>query len=59
MALLQIRTTLLGQGLPRAATLLFNCQVRGIMPLMDRKPINIDNDDEHYKNLMHRQGKND
>ena len=29
------------------------------MPLMDRKPINIDNDDEHHKNLMHRQGKND
>ena len=29
------------------------------MPLMDRKPINIDNDDEHHKSLMHRQGKND
>ena len=29
------------------------------MPVMDRKPINIDNDDEHHKNVMHRQGKND
>ena len=59
MALLQIRTTPLGQGLPSPATLLFNYPVCGIMPLMDRKPINIDNDDEHHNNLMHRQGKND
>ena len=29
------------------------------MPVMDRKPINIDNDDKHHKNLMHRQCKND
>ena len=29
------------------------------MPLMDRQPINIDNDDEHHKNLTHGQGKND
>ena len=29
------------------------------MPVMDRQPVNIDNDDEHHKNLMHRQGKND
>ena len=27
------------------------------MLVIDRKPINIDNDDEHHKNLMHRQGK--
>ena len=59
MTLLQIRTTPLGQHLPRPAMLLFNCLVRGIMPLMDRQPINIDNDDEHHKNLMHRQGKSD
>ena len=29
------------------------------MSVKDRQPINIDNDDEHHKNLMHRQGKND
>ena len=29
------------------------------MPVMDRQPINIDNYDEHHKNLMHKQGKND
>ena len=59
MVLLHIRTTPLGQGLPSPATLLFNHPVCGIMPVMDRKPINIDNDDEHHKTLMHRQGKND
>ena len=59
MALLQIRTTPLGQGLPSPAMLLFNHPGCGIMPVIDRKPINIDNDDEHHKNVMHRQGKND
>ena len=57
MALLQIRTTPMGQGLPSPAMLLFNHMVCGIMPMIDRKPISIDNDDEHHKNLMHRQGK--
>ena len=52
------RTTPLGQGLPSPATLLFNCLVRGIMPVMDRPPININNGDGHHKTLMHRQGKN-
>ena len=37
----------------------FNHPVHSIMPAMDRKPINIDNDHGHHKNLMHRQGKND
>ena len=59
MALLQIRTTPLGQCLPSPATLLFNCLVHGIMPVIDRKLISIDNDDENQKNQMHRQGKND
>ena len=44
MAMLQIRTTPLGQGHPSPTMLLFNCLVRGIMPVMDRPPINIDND---------------
>ena len=58
MAIVQIRTTPQGQGLPSTAMLLFNCSVRGIMPEMGRPPINIDNDDQHHKTLMHRQGKN-
>ena len=59
MVLLQIRTTPLGQGLPSLATLLFNCLVCSIMPVLDRKPVSVDNDDEHHKKLTHRQGKND
>ena len=56
--LLQIRTTPLGQGLPNLAMLLFNHLVCSIMPVLDRKPVSVDNDDEHHKKLMHRQGKN-
>ena len=59
MAMLQIGTTLLEQGLPSPAVLLFYHLVRDIMPVMDRQPNNIDNDDKHHKRLMHRQGKND
>ena len=59
MAMLQIRTTLLGQGLPSPAMPLFNCLIRGIIPVMDSQPIKIDNDDEHHRTLMHRQGTND
>ena len=29
------------------------------MPVIDGKPISVDNDDEHHKNLIRRQGKND
>ena len=39
MALLQIHTIPLGQGLLSLATLLFNCLVCSIMPILDRKPI--------------------
>ena len=59
MVLLQIRITPLGQGLPNPATLLFNHPGHGIMPMIDRKPVSVDNDDEHHKKLMDRQGKND
>ena len=48
MVLFQICTTSLGQGLPSPTTLLFNCLVRGIMPVIDRKPIGGDNDDEYH-----------
>ena len=58
IALLQTRSTPLGQGLPSPATLLFNCLVRGIMPRIDRLPINTDNDDEHHTALVNRQHRN-
>ena len=57
MALLQIHTIPLGQGLPSPATLLFNHLVCSIMPVIDRKPISRDNDDEHHNKLIHRQHK--
>ena len=47
----------LGPGLLCLASLLFNCPTRGIMPLMHRMPISIDNDDEHHKALVKRQMK--
>ena len=50
---------LLGPVLPSPATLLFNCPTRGIMPIMNRAPISIDNDNEHHKALVKRKTKND
>ena len=47
-----------GAGLLSPATLLFNCLVCGIMPIIDRKPIGGDNDDEHLSKLIHGQHKN-
>ena len=59
MALLQIRTTSLGEGLPSLATLLCNHLVHSIISVLDRKPFSVHNDDKHHRKLMHRQGKND
>ena len=59
MALLQIHTTPLGQGLPSLATLLFNQPVCSIMPVLDRKPVGEDYDDEHHSRLVDKQHKND
>ena len=58
MALLQICTTPLGKGLLSPATLLFNELVHGIMPVLDRKPLGRDYDDEHHSRLIDRQHKN-
>ena len=55
MALLQIYTTPLRQGLPSLAALLFNHPVHSIMPVIDRKPIGGDNNNEHHSKLVHRQ----
>ena len=59
IGLLQIRSTPLGQGPPSPATLLFNCLVRGIMPIIDRLPINTDSDDKHHTVLVYRQYRNE
>ena len=58
MALLQICSIPLGQGLLSPATLMLNRQIQGIMPVLDHKPIGKDNDDEHHSKLIHRQHKN-
>ena len=59
MALLQICTlTPLGQGLLSPATLMFNRQVHGIMPVLDHKPIGQECDDKHHSKLVDRQNKN-
>ena len=50
IALLQIRSTPLGQGLLSPATLLF-------MLILNRPPANTDNDDEHEEALVQRQVK--
>ena len=34
--------------------LLFNCQVRDIMPILRRLPIRPNNNDEHYEALLKR-----
>ena len=47
----------LGPALPSPATLLFNHPTRGIMPIVDRLMISLNNDDEHYKALAERQTK--
>ena len=58
MALLQICTTLLGQGWVSLATLMFNWQVHGIMPVLDWKPVGEDYDEKHHSKLLDRQHKN-
>ena len=57
MALLQIHTTPLGQGLLSPATLMFGRPVCGIMPVVDCKPIGQDYDDKHHHKLVDRQQK--
>ena len=49
LALLQVRTMLLGPGIPSPATLLLYHPTRGIMPLINSPPIRANNDDEHHK----------
>ena len=51
--------THLGQGLPSLASMLFNCPIRGILTMINRPPVGIDNDQEHYKVIVKRQMKDD
>ena len=52
IALLQLRATLLEPGLLSSKTLLFNCPIQGIMPIVNRPSINSYNHDEHYEALV-------
>ena len=58
IAVLQITATPLEPGLPSPAILLFNHPIQGIMSIINRLLINLDNDDEHYEALVNRQAKN-
>ena len=49
---------LLGQGLLSQATLMFNRQVHGNMPVLDCKPIGQDCDDDNHNKLVDRQQRN-
>ena len=57
VAVLQITSTLLEPGLQSPASLLFNPLIWDIMPIINRLPINWDNDDEYYEALINRQAK--
>ena len=59
IALLQIRAPPLKRGLPSPAMLFFNHPIQGIMPIINRIPINSDNDEDHYEALVKRQTRND
>ena len=48
----------LGQGLPSPATLMFNRQVHGTMPVLEHKPIGQDCDDDNHSKLVDRQQRN-
>ena len=54
-ALLQIRSILVGTGLPSAASLLFNRPIRALLLQIGKEPINVNNDDESYEALKSRQ----
>ena len=58
IALLQIKATPLEPGLPTPATLLFNHPIQGIMPIINRIPINSDNNDDYYETLVKRHIRN-
>ena len=52
VALLNIRSTSLGTGLPSPAKLLFNRPERGLLPVINRSPSNANNDDDHHDAVL-------
>ena len=50
-----MRVTPLEPGLPIPATMLVNYTIQGIMPIINRLPINSNNDNDHYEALVNRQ----
>ena len=50
--------TPMGPGLLSPATILFNHLIRGIMPIIRRQLVGVNNDEEHYEVLVNRQTKN-
>ena len=59
IALLQIYMTQLGPGFPSLVTMLFNCPIRGKMPIISRPLVGRYKDEEHYEALVKRQTKDD
>ena len=57
IALLQTQMNPLGPGLPSPATILFNHPIRGLMSIISRLPVGINNYEEHYAALVNRQMK--
>ena len=57
IALLKIQMIPLGQELLSPATMLFNHLIRGIMPIINRPLVGIDNDEEHHEAIIKRQSK--
>ena len=51
---LKIRSTLFGPNIPNPATPLFNCPIWDIMPVINRAPINANNNDDYYDALVGR-----
>ena len=52
LALLQIRSTTLGPGLPSPASLLFNHAIGGILPIINRPLIGLNNNNDHHETLI-------
>ena len=50
-ALLQIRSTPVGTGIPSPAMLLLNRPIRVLLPQIGREPMNINKDDAYYETL--------
>ena len=53
-ALLKIRSTALGVGLPGPATQSINHPIRGVVPICSKLSISTNNNNEHYEALVKR-----